>query len=140
MSELKGSRTEANLKAAFSNESQVNRRYLHFARHADEEGYNDVAAIFRATAESEAAHAHGALRFLEDAGDPTTGEAMGGTAANLRASIAGETREAQEIYPEMARTAREEGFEEIARWFEALAKAERGHTERFRRALKTLDT
>jgi len=139
MSKLKGSRTEDNLRAAFAHESQVNRRYLYFAQHADKEGYNDVAAVFRATAESETSHAHGTLQFLEDAGDPESGEPFGDTASNLKAAIAGEAREAETLYPEMARVARAEGFEEIARWFEALAKAETSHVNRFRRALETLD-
>ncbi|MBK1667666.1 rubrerythrin [Rhodovibrio sodomensis] len=139
MSKLKGSQTEANLKAAFAHESQVNRRYLYFAQHADKEGYNDVAQVFRATAESETSHAHGTLQFLEDAGDPESGEPFGDTASNLKAAIAGEARESDAMYPEMARIARAEGFEEIARWFEALAKAEKSHVNRFRRTLDTLD-
>lgn len=139
MPKLKGTQTEENLKAAFAHESQVNRRYLYFAQHADKEGYNDVAAVFRATAESETSHAHGTLQFLEEAGDPESGEPFGDTESNLRAAIAGEAREAETMYPEMARMAREEGFEEVARWFEALAKAETSHVNRFRRALETLE-
>src|SRR5438094_7897867 len=108
---LKGSKTEANLKAAFAGESQANRRYLYFAQKADVEGYNDVAAVFRSTAEGETGHAHGHLEFMEAVGDPATGLAIGGTQLNLKAAIAGETHEYTDRYPGMARTAREEGFE-----------------------------
>jgi rubrerythrin len=135
---LKGTQTEENLKRAFAHESQVNRRYLYFAQHADKEGHAEVAAVFRATAESETSHAHGTLQFLEQAGDPESGAPFGDTESNLQAAIAGESREAESLYPEMARIARAEGFEQIARWFEALAKAETSHVERFRRALRSL--
>ena len=138
MARLKNSKTEANLKAAFALESQANRRYLYFAHKADIEGYNDVAAVFRSTAEGETGHALGHLQFLEEVGDPATGEPIGGTELNLKAAIAGETRECTEIYPAMARTAREEGFDEIAEWFETLAKAEKSHAGRFQKALDTL--
>ena len=132
---LKGSKTEQNLKDAFAGESQANRRYLYFAAKADVEGYNDVATVFRSTAEGETGHAHGHLEFLEECGDPATGLPMGKTDLNLKASIAGETHEYTDMYPGMARSAREEGFEEIADWFETLAKAERSHAGRFQRAL-----
>ena len=102
---LKGSKTEDNLKAAFAGESQANRRYLYFAQKADVEGYNDVAAVFRSTAEGETGHAHGHLEFLEEVGDPATGEPIGGTSLNLKAAIAGETHEYTDMYPGMARTA-----------------------------------
>ena len=81
MAKLKGSKTEDNLKAAFAGESQANRRYLYFAQKADVEGYNDVAAVFRSTAEGETGHAHGHLEFLEEVGDPATGEPIGNTGA-----------------------------------------------------------
>jgi rubrerythrin len=103
---LKGSKTEGNLKDAFAGESQANRRYLYFAAKADVEGYNDVAAVFRSTAEGE---------------------------------TAGETHEYTDMYPGMAKTARDEDFDEIADWFETLAKAERSHANRFQKALDTLD-
>jgi len=70
MAALQGSKTEDNLKAAFAGESQANRRYLYFAQKADVEGYNDVASVFRSTAEGETGHAHGHLEFLEKVGDP----------------------------------------------------------------------
>ena len=135
MASLKGSKTEENLKAAFAGESQANRRYLYFAQKADVEGYNDVSAVFRSTAEGETGHAHGHLEYLEEVGDPATGKPIGGTSDNLRAAIAGETHEYTDMYPGMARTAREEGFDEIADWFETLAKAEKSHAGRFQRAL-----
>ena len=135
---LKGSRTEDNLKAAFANESQANRRYLYFAQQADVEGNSDVAAVFRSTAEGETGHAHGHLEYLEQCGDPATGLPFGDTASNLRTAIAGELHDSEQIYPAMARTAREEGFEDIAEWFDMLAKAERSHAARFQRALGSL--
>ncbi len=138
MAALKGSKTEENLKAAFAGESQANRRYLYFAQKADVEGYNDVAAVFRSTAEGETGHAHGHLEFLESVGDPATGLPIGGTALNLKASVAGETHEYTDMYPGMAKTARSEGFTEIADWFETLAKAEKSHAGRFQKASDTL--
>ncbi len=139
MPSLAGSKTEQNLKDAFSGESQANRRYLYFAQKADVEGYNDVSAVFRSTAEGETGHAHGHLEYLAEVGDPVTGEPIGATADNLRSAIAGETYEYTDKYPGMARSAREEGFDEIADWFETLAKAERSHAGRFKKALDTLD-
>ena len=135
MKALKGSKTHDNLKAAFAGESQANRRYLYFANKADVEGQNDVSAIFRSTAEGETGHAHGHLEFLEVSGDPATGLPIGETKLNLKAAIAGETHEYTDMYPGMARQAREEGFDEIADWFETLAKAERSHANRFQKAL-----
>ena len=139
MPSLAGSKTEGNLKDAFAGESQANRRYLYFARKADVEGYNDVSAVFRSTAEGETGHAHGHLEYLEEVGDPATGLPIGNTRDNLGASVAGETHEYTDMYPGMAKTAREEGFAEIAEWFETLAKAEKSHAGRFQKALETLD-
>jgi len=138
--ELKGSQTEQNLKDAFSGESQANRRYLYFAQRADVEGFNDVASVFRSTAEGETGHAHGHLEYLEEVGDPATGEPIGNTEKNLKAAIVGETHEYTDMYPGMAKTARDEGFDEIADWMETLAKAERSHANRFQKALDTLDS
>jgi rubrerythrin len=135
---LKGSKTEDNLKAAFAGESQANRRYLYFAQKADVEGYNDVASVFRSTAEGETGHAHGHLEFLEECGDPATGLPIGSTRDNLKASVAGETHEYTDMYPGMAKTARDEGHDEIADCFETLAKAERSHANRYARALAEL--
>jgi rubrerythrin len=138
MATLKGSKTEANLKAAFAGESQANRRYLYFANKADVEGQNDIAALFRSTAEGETGHAHGHLEYLETVGDPATGMPIGSSRQNLQAAIAGETHEYTDMYPGMARTAREEGLDEIADWFETLAKAERSHANRYQKALDSL--
>ena len=132
------STTLQNLKDAFAGEAQANRRYLYFAAKADVEGENDVAAVFRSTAEGETGHAHGHLEYLEAVGDPATGLPIGTTSANLKAAIAGETHEYTDMYPGMAKTARDEGFDEIADWFETLAKAERSHANRFTRALSEM--
>jgi rubrerythrin len=136
---LSDSKTLQNLKDAFAGESMANRRYLYFAQKADIEGYNDAAVVFRSTAEGETGHAHGHLEFMESVGDPATGLPIGETKKNLAAAIAGETHEYTDMYPGMARTARQEGFEEIADWFETLAKAERSHAGRFQKALKELN-
>ena len=136
---LKGSKTEQHLKDAFAGESQANRRYLYFAGKADVEGYNDVAALFRSTAEGETGHAHGHLDYLAAVGDPATGLPIGGTSDNLKAAVAGETHEYTDMYPGMAKDARDEGFDEIADWFETLAKAERSHANRFQKALDGMD-
>ena len=135
---LSESKTLENLKAAFAGESQANRRYLYFASKADVEGFNDASTVFRSTAEGETGHAFGHLEFMADVGDPATGEPSGDTASNLKSASAGETHEYTDMYPGMARTAREEGFDEIADWFETLAKAERSHAGRFQKALDTL--
>ena len=136
---LKDSKTVENLKEAFAGESQANRRYLYFAKVADIEGYPEVASNFRETAEGETGHAHGHLDYLKVVGDPATGEPIGNTSLNLKAAIAGETHEYTDMYPGMVKTAREEGFEEIADWFETLAKAEKSHAGKFQRTLDSLD-
>ena len=136
--QLKGSKTHGNLKAAFAGESQANRRYLYFAAKADIEGQNDVAALFRSTAEGETGHAHGHLEYIEPCGDPATDLPIGSSRNNLKAAVAGETHEYTDMYPGMAKTARDESFGEIADWFETLAKAERSHANRFQKALDVL--
>ena len=138
MAQLKNSKTEENLKAAFAGESQANRRYLYFAQKADVEGQNEVSTLFRSTAEGETGHAFGHLEYLEETGDPATGEPIGDTSANLKAAVAGETHEYTDMYPGMAKTAREEGLDEIADWFETLAKAEKSHAGRFQKSLDGL--
>ena len=135
---LKNTKTPGNLKEAFAGESQANRRYLYFARRADIEGYPDVGGLFRDTSEAETGHAFGHLDFLKEVGDPATGEPIGATDQNLKAAIAGETYEFTEMYPGFAKTARDEGFEEIAEWFETLAKAEKSHAGRFTKGLQSL--
>jgi len=136
--QLKGSKTHENLKAAFSGESQANRRYLYFSKQADVEGYPDVAGLFRDTAEGETGHAHGHLDYLKAVGDPATDLPIGDTTDNLKAAIAGETHEYTDMYPGMAKSAREEGFTEIADWFETLAKAEKSHAGRFQKGLESI--
>ncbi|AEH10492.1 MULTISPECIES: rubrerythrin family protein [Protofrankia] len=140
MSKLDGTKTHDNLKEAFAGESQANRRYLYFARVADIEGLTDVSSLFRDTAEGETGHAFGHLDFLAKVGDPATGSPIGDTAKNLASAVAGETYEFTAMYPGFAKTAREEGFEEIADWFATLARAEKTHAGRFQKALDTLDT
>jgi rubrerythrin len=138
MATLKGSKTHDNLKAAFAGESQANRRYLYFAKVADVEGHPEVAGNFRETAEGETGHAHGHLDYLRKVGDPATDLPIGSTEDNLKAAIAGETHEYTDMYPGMAKTARAEGFPEIADWFETLAKAEKSHAGRFEQMLKSI--
>ncbi len=140
MGELKGSKTHQNLKDAFAGESQANRRYLYFAKQADIEGYPDVGGLFRDTAEAETGHAHGHLDYLKAVGDPATDKPIGSTDKNLVAAVAGETFEFTEMYPGMARTARDEGHEDVAEWFETLAKAEKSHAGRFQKAADELET
>jgi rubrerythrin len=139
MAELKGTKTHANLKEAFAGESQANRRYLYFAKVADVEGYPEVAGNFRETAEGETGHAHGHLDYLKAVGDPATDLPIGDTIKNLKSAVAGETHEYTDMYPGMAKSAREEGFPEIADWFETLAKAEKSHAGRFQSLLDDLD-
>src|SRR5205085_2957800 len=103
---LKGSRTEKNLKDAFAGESQANRRYLYFAQKADVEGFNDVSAVFRSTAEGETGPAHGHLEYLEAVGDPATGLPIGGARENRKAAIAGEADEYTDVYPCMEKAER----------------------------------
>jgi len=136
--ELKESKTLQNLKDAFAGESMANRRYLYFARQADVEGQPDIAGLFRDTAEGETGHAHGHLDYIRKVGDPATGLPIGDTKLNLQAAIHGETHEYTDMYPGMAKTARAEGFEEIADWFETLARAEKSHAGRFRKGLDSI--
>jgi rubrerythrin len=138
MATLAKSKTFTNLKEAFAGESQANRRYLYFAKRADIEGYPEVGGLFREVGEGETGHAHGHLEFLAEVGDPATGEPIGSTSQNLKAAVAGETYEYTEMYPGFAKTARDEGFDEVAEWFETLARAEKSHAGRFSKALKDL--
>jgi len=138
MPDLKSSKTYQNLKDAFAGESMANRRYTYFAKQADIEGYPDIAGLFRDTAEGETGHAHGHLDYLKNVGDPATDLPFGDTVNNLKSAVAGETHEYTDMYPGMAKTAREEGFNEIADWFETLAKAEKSHAGRFEEGLKQI--
>jgi rubrerythrin len=105
---------------------------------ADVEGYPEVAGNFRETAEGETGHAHGHLDYLKAVGDPATDLPFGATEANLRSAIAGETHEYTDMSPGMAKTAREEGFPEVADWFETPAKAEKSHAGCFDKMLKSI--
>ena len=135
---LKGTKTHDNLKSAFAGESQANRRYLYFARRADIEGYPDIGGLFRDTSEAETGHAFGHLDFLKEVGDPCTGVVIGSTENNLKSAVEGETYEYTEMYPGFAKTARSEGFEEVAEWIETLARAEKSHAGRFTKGLEGL--
>ena len=122
MAQLKGTKTHENLKAAFAGESMANRRYLYFAKVADVEGHPEIAGNFRDTADGETGHAHGHLDYLKKVADPATDKPIGDTALNLA----------------LAKTARQEGFGEIADWFETLAKAEKSHAGRFSKLLDSV--
>jgi rubrerythrin len=138
MAELAGTTTHHNLKAAFAAECLANRRYLWFAQKADIEGYPAAAALFRSVAEGETGHAFGHLDFLAAVGDPVTGEPIGDTDENFKVAIANETYEYTQMYPGFARTARDEGFDDIAEWLETVAKAEKSHAGRLQKALDDL--
>ena len=138
MAELQGTRTAENLKQAFATESQANRRYLYFAQKADIEGFPDVAALFRSVAEGETGHAFGHLDYLAEVGDPATGLPIGATADNLRSAIESETFEYTEMYPGFAETAREEGLDQVAEWFDTVARAEKSHAGRFSAGLESV--
>ena len=137
--ELKGTKSLDNLKEAFAGESQANRRYLYFARQADIEGYPEVGGLFRDVAEAETGHAFGHLDFLKAVADPVTDVPIGRTDQNLKSAQEGETYEFTQMYPGFGKMARDEGFDELAEWFETLAKAEKSHAGRFGKALETLD-
>ena len=136
---MKNSKTEENLKAAFAGESQANRRYLYFAQKADIEGLQ--RRIRQSSARPPKARP-GMLTAISNISRKSATRPPASRSArptdNLRAAIAGETHEYTDMYPGMARTAREEGFEEIAEWFETLAKAEKSHAGRFQKALDAL--
>jgi rubrerythrin len=134
----KTKKTFENLKTAFAGESQANRRYTYFAKQADVEGQPDIAGLFRDTAEGETGHAHGHLDWLKQVGDPVTGEPIGDSTKNLKSAVVGETYEYSQMYPGFAKTAHEEGYTEIAEWFETLAKAEKSHAGRFQKGLDSL--
>ena len=139
---IKGTRTEQSLKEAFAGESQANRRYLYFANMCDIAGAGDVAAVFRSTAEGETGHAHGHMEYLIEggAGEPGTGMPAKTVTEALEAAISGETHEYTDMYPGMAKIARDEGFDEVADWFETLAKAERSHANKFTKTLEAHKT
>ena len=139
MVELAESKTIENLRAAFAGESQANRRYTYFSRKADEEGFPEVASLFRAVSEGETAHALRHFDYIRKVGDPVTKVPISDVKGMLDSAINGETYECTNMYPEFAKVARQEGFDEIAKWFETLAKAEKAHAGKFKEALQKLE-
>ena len=139
MVELAESKTIENLRAAFAGESQAIRRYTYFSRKADEEGFPEVAALFRAVSDGETAHALRHFDYMRKAGDPVTKAPVLDVKGMLDSAIKGETYECTNMYPEFAKVARQEGFDEIAKWFETLAKAEKAHAGKFKEALEKLE-
>lgn len=129
MAELKGTKTEKNLQEAFAGESQARNKYTYYASVAKKEGYEQLASIFMETAENEKEHAKLHLKALGGIGD---------TVANLKAAAAGEYAEWLEMYPRMAKEAKEEGFTAIAVMFEGIAKIEKAHQERYKALLASI--
>ena len=132
MKELKGTKTEKNLQEAFAGESQARNKYTYWASKAKKDGYVQIAAIFEETANNEKEHAKMWFKLLE-------GGAIKSTPENLAAAAGGENFEWTDMYARMAREAREEGFEEIAEKFEAVAAIEKEHEERYRKLLKNIE-
>ena len=130
--ELKGSKTEKNLQTAFAGESQARNKYTYFASVAKKEGYEQIAALFLETADNEKEHAKMWFKLLN-------GGEIGTTAENLKAASDGENYEWTDMYAEFAKTAREEGFEAIAKQFEGVAAIEKHHEERYRKLLKNVE-
>ncbi len=132
MSNLKGTKTEANLLTAFAGESQARNKYTYYASQAKKEGYVQIAAIFEETAANEKEHAKIWFKLLHDGGIPTT-------SANLLDAAEGENYEWTDMYFNMAKDAKEEGFNDIAYLFEAVGKIEKEHEERYRKLLANLE-
>ena len=132
MKELKGSKTEKNLQEAFAGESQARNKYTYFASKARKDGYVQIAKIFEETAENEKEHAKIWFKLLE-------GGSVKDTVSNLAAAAAGEAFEWTDMYARMAREAREEGFEDIAKKFEMVGAIEKAHEERYRRLLANIE-
>ena len=128
---IKGTRTEANLMAAFAGESQARNKYTYYASRAKKDGYEQIAALFTETAENEKEHAKIWFKLLHDG--------MPDTIANLKDAAAGENYEWTDMYATFAREAREEGFEEIALLFDGVAKIEKEHEERYLALLKNIE-
>jgi len=129
MKNLKGTKTEKNLMEAFSGESQARNKYTYFASVAKKEGYEQIASIFLETAENEKEHAKLHFKKLEG---------IGNTIDNLKAAAEGENYEWKQMYPRMAKEAREEGLEEIAKMFEGIAEIEKGHEKRYQKLLDNI--
>ena len=130
--DLKGSKTEANLLAAFAGESQARNKYTFYASKARKEGYEQIAAIFEETAQNEKEHAKLWFKFLHDGDIPSTAE-------NLKDAAAGENYEWTDMYAEFAKTAKEEGFDKLAYLFEAVGKIEKEHEERYNKLLANVE-
>jgi len=141
--ELKGSQTEKNLLAAFAGESQARNRYTYFASQARKEGYMQIAAIFEETANQEKEHAKREFKFLKGGEVEITAAfpagVIGNTMENLKAAAAGEHYETTEMYPEFAKVAEKEGFNEIAKVFRNIAVAEKRHEDRYLTLAKNID-
>ena len=144
MANLKGTKTEKNLLTAFAGESQARNRYNYFASAAKKEGYVQVSNIFSETADNEKEHAKRFFKFLQG-GDveitaPFPAGIIGNTKENLRAAAAGENEEYSTLYPEFARIAEEEGFDEIGEVFRAVSVAEKQHEKRYLALLQNIET
>ena len=144
MASLKGTQTEKNLLTAFSGESQARNRYSYFASKAKKEGYVQISEIFTETANQEKEHAKRLFKFLEGGEVEITGAfpagVIGTTLENLKDSAAGEHYEQTVMYPEFAKTAREEGFDSLAEVFEAIAVAEKQHEKRYADLAANIET
>jgi len=144
MAALKGTQTEKNLLTAFAGESQARNRYDYFASQARKDGFEQIADIFTETAQQESQHAKRFFRQLQGGGVEVQwtfpAGVIGSTAENLRASAAGEHEEWTDMYPSFAKTARAEGFEPVAKLFEAVSIAEKQHEKRYRDLLKNVET
>jgi rubrerythrin len=142
--QLRGSQTERNLLGAFAGESQARNRYTYFASQAKKDGFVQIQAIFEETADQEREHAKRFFKFLEggevEVAASFPAGVIGTTAENLRAAAAGEHHEWATLYPQFARTAREEGFDEVAATFEAVVVAEKQHEKRYRGLLRNVET
>ena len=138
MHDLRGTKTHENLQEAFARESQDNRRFLYFATKADVEGLPEISSLFRSVAEGETMHAFGHLDFLSELGEWTALGETSAVVACLKAALTLEVFEHTQMYPGFARTARDEGFDEVAEWFEMLIRSERSHADHFARAIETL--
>jgi len=136
--ELKGSKTHESLSAALVRKAVANRLYLYLAKQADNEGRRDLARLFRETADGETLHAFGLLEHIKTVGDPLNGSPMGGWEDYLKNAIEASREEAEKVFPGFAQAARDEGFADIADWFDALAKGETVHADRFQRYKESL--
>jgi rubrerythrin len=133
MEHLEDSRTFENVRKAFAEEAALVFRYLYYATLAEFEGRDKHAALFKEFAEGGAMHVQGSFDFLKLVRDPESGIAVGGTLKNLESLVQTETKQHNSTYPEMAKTAREEGLTDIASWFDTLEKAKRAHVSKLRK-------